>query len=151
MRLSYCIVLFYSSLLLIKVTAQTPAIERDALIALYNSTGGVNWNNNTNWNTTAPVDTWFGVTTNATGNVINIDLNPTNDIAGANNLSGTLPTELGNLQSLVALDLSIGEITGPIPTSLTTLANLQILNLFSNDLTGTIPVSYTHLTLPTKA
>ncbi len=29
--------------------AQIPTVERDALIALYNSTDGANWTNNTNW------------------------------------------------------------------------------------------------------
>jgi hypothetical protein len=29
--------------------AQIPTAERDALIALYNSTDGANWSNNSNW------------------------------------------------------------------------------------------------------
>ena len=29
--------------------AQVPQIERDALIALYNSTDGANWTDNTGW------------------------------------------------------------------------------------------------------
>lgn len=138
MRHIYLIYIFFFSIYTFSI-AQTPAIERDALIALYNSTDGPNWNNNTNWNTAAPVNTWFGITTNATGNVIGIDLNSSNNIAGANNLNGTLPDELGNLQSLVNLDLAINDISGPIPASLTTLTNLQVLNLFSNNITGTIP------------
>jgi gliding motility-associated-like protein len=114
-------------------------IGRDALIALYNATDGPNWVNNANWNTTASIDTWFGVTTNASGCVTSIDLNASNNFAGANNLTGTLPEELGNLESLEVLDLFNGNLTGTIPTSLTRLTNLKNLNLGSHDLTGPIP------------
>ena len=40
----------------------TVATDRAALMALYNSTGGANWTNNTNWGSTEPIGTWFGVT-----------------------------------------------------------------------------------------
>ena len=35
--------------------------ERDILIKLYQSTGGTNWNNNTNWATTKSYCTWNGI------------------------------------------------------------------------------------------
>ena len=41
--------------------AQVPQIERDALIVLYDSTNGNNWNNNTDW-LSADVSTWYGIT-----------------------------------------------------------------------------------------
>jgi len=37
--------------------SQVSPAERAALIALYNATDGPNWNNTTNWNTAATVDT----------------------------------------------------------------------------------------------
>ena len=50
-------------------TAQTgwPSGDRDALVTLYNATDGPNWVNNTNWLSDEPLDTWYGVTTNAGG------------------------------------------------------------------------------------
>ena len=42
--------------------AQIPQIERDALIALYNSTDGANWTDNTGWLGEAGTEcSWFGV------------------------------------------------------------------------------------------
>ena len=42
--------------------AQGPQIERDALVALYNSTDGANWTDNTGWMGEAGTEcSWFGV------------------------------------------------------------------------------------------
>ena len=42
--------------------AQVPQIERDALVALYNFTGGANWTDNTGWLGAVGTEcTWFGV------------------------------------------------------------------------------------------
>jgi hypothetical protein len=42
--------------------AQIPQIERDALVALYNSTDGANWTDNTGWLGEAGTEcSWFGV------------------------------------------------------------------------------------------
>ena len=42
--------------------AQVPQIERDALVALYNSTDGANWTDNTGWNGSAGGECdWKGV------------------------------------------------------------------------------------------
>ncbi len=57
-----------------------------------------------------------------------------------NKLTGTIPAELGNLSKLMALDLEDNELTGTIPTELGNLSNLEEqLDLNSNKLTGTIP------------
>ncbi|MYC35119.1 MAG: fibronectin type III domain-containing protein [Chloroflexi bacterium] len=41
--------------------------DREALIALYNATDGSNWIINTNWLSDLPLNEWYGVITNATG------------------------------------------------------------------------------------
>ena len=42
--------------------AQIPTAERDALIALYNSTDGANWSDSTNWLGAVGTEcTWYGV------------------------------------------------------------------------------------------
>ena len=38
--------------------------DRESLIALYNSTGGLNWVSDSGWLTDSPVGQWHGVTTN---------------------------------------------------------------------------------------
>ncbi len=117
--------------------AQDSAVDRAALVALYNATGGANWDNNTNWLSPAPMSVWYGVTV-AGGRVIELHL-------GDNELTGTMPTELGHLANLRELWLYSNELTGAIPAELGNLANLQELWLSSNELTGTIPTELGNL------
>lgn len=48
----------------------------------------------------------------------------------SNNISGAIPTDLGNLTSLVSLDLYLNSFTGPIPDSLGRLSKLRFLWVF---------------------
>ena len=48
--------------------------DRDALVALYNGTGGANWRRSRNWLTEIPVGQWHGVTTDRAGRVTGLDL-----------------------------------------------------------------------------
>eukprot|EP00984_Skeletonema_dohrnii_P031029 scaffold23040_cov73-Skeletonema_dohrnii-CCMP3373.AAC.1 len=56
-----------------------------------------------------------------------------------NQLSGSIPTELGELDSLEYLGLFRNQLTGGIPTELGELGSLEYLGLFRNQLTGGIP------------
>ena len=101
--------------------------EREALVALYNSTDGDNWSTNTNWNVGDPCEnTWYGVGCNAEGSQV-IAVNLT-----WNNLVGTLPAQLGDLGSLVTLDLGGNGLTEGLPSELGGLANLKFLTLTLN-------------------
>ena len=114
------------------------SLDRPALVALYNSTGGpTNWRNNTNWLSNRPLDEWYGVATDPSGRVTSLNLQ-------GNQLSGTLPTELGNLRNLTSLRLS-GAITGSIPSELGNLSNLTYLLILSTELTGSIPTEFGNL------
>ena len=109
-----------------------PPEQRAALEAFYVTTGGDNWTNNENWLTDSPLDQWYGITTDQEGNVTEISLI-------RNNISGTIPPEVGDLKTLKGLNLSYNDLSGDIPNELGNLEELTSLNLFSNKLTGTIP------------
>ena len=107
--------------------------ERAVLIALYEATGGANWDENTNWLiSTYSLDQWDGVYTDDEGRVTGLDLD-------WNELTGPIPEVLGQLNSLESLNLRGNQLTGTIPNALAQLASLQTLNLSYNQLTGTIP------------
>ena len=110
--------------------------DRAALIALYHAAGGPNWERNRNWLTSFRMRDWEGVITNRRedGVVTVTDLR-----LPRNNLTGTIPPELGNLVNLKELYLGSNDLTGPIPPELGSLVNLKILFLYFNNLTGPIP------------
>ncbi|PPD94320.1 hypothetical protein GOBAR_DD08648 [Gossypium barbadense] len=58
-----------------------------------------------------------------------------------NNLTGNLPSELGHLQGLYALNLSHNRLSGNIPTAIGNMSLLESLDLSYNNLSGEIPVS----------
>ena len=148
-----------------EITVMHP--ERAALVAFYNSTGGPSWLNSENWLTDTPLGEWHGVTTNANGRVVGLNLRGKRDeqtgqdvphglsgpIArelgdltnlqwlqlGHNNLSGVIPPELGQLESLGRLGLEFNSLSGPIPPELGQLSSLQALELHFNSLSGPIP------------
>ncbi|MCX7549415.1 immunoglobulin domain-containing protein [Xanthomarina sp. F2636L] len=107
------------------------ASDRAALVALYNATNGPSWTTNTNWNTAAPVYQWHGVTV-SDNRVIEI-------ILSSNNLVGTLPTQIGDLDALEKINLSFNQLTGNIPVELGNCTGLTELTLWNNNLSGTIP------------
>ena len=115
-----------------------PKEEADALLALYKSTHGANWDDNSNWNTLTDVESWYGVTV--------VDEHVTRLELYMNGLSGALPSELGNLTNLISLFLSTNELIGAIPSELGNLTNVIELTLYQNKLTGAIPTELGSLT-----
>ncbi|KAM1010688.1 hypothetical protein ACFX2C_046139 [Malus domestica] len=57
----------------------------------------------------------------------------------SNNLTGTIPKELGKLTSLFDLNLGDNKLSGSVPSEIGMLTNLQHLNLAANDFSGLIP------------
>ena len=113
-------------------TAEEHPADTEALIALYNATEGPGWDRNDNWLSLDPTGEWEGVSVDANGRVAALTLY-------ANDLSGEIPLELGNLTNLQVLNLGVNDLSGEIPPELGNLTNLQVLNLGVNDLSGEIP------------
>ncbi len=134
------------------VLGQNLESDRQALVALYNSTNGANWINKDNWIVPGTVGDnpcgWYGVTCSGS-RVTELKLD-------CNQLTGTLPPEIGNLSALKVLNLNgsgfidnsftiTGLIGGVIPTEIGQLTNLEQLDLGVNLFTGTIPGSLGNL------
>jgi len=123
--------------------AAIPTIEREALIALYNSTDGDNWVDNSGWKTPPLHTDGFAMPgTECSWDYMACDFGNTTIQfiwLDDNQLSGSIPPELGNLTNLQWIDFSGNELTGPIPRELGSLVNLRDLALDENQLTGSIP------------
>lgn len=131
------LIVSYSSL---SMKAQCPPPihpDYNALISLYNSTNGLNWNYNLAWvDGAAEINcdpcTWLGVVCDEFDRVMYLGLM-------YNNLNGTVPPEIGELTNLVNLELNDNTIGGFLPAELGQLTNLQMLNFSNNFIVGTIP------------
>ena len=126
--------------------SQIPTSECEALVALYTSTNGDQWQNNENWLVTVRPCEWHGVTCDQDEYVKSL-------VLSQNQLSGTIPAELGNLAGLTSLDLSHNSLSGNIPPEVGNLKQLVHLNLSNNRINGEVQqilaslTSLTHLDL----
>jgi hypothetical protein len=116
---------------------QIPAAECMALVALYDSTNGPGWVDNSGWLTTNTPCSWTGIT--CTGDQISHISLP------YNRLTGHLPPALGDLEDLYALYLSHNQLSGVIPVTIGNLSKLDELDLTYNRLSGPVPESVTHI------
>ena len=110
----------------------TTGTDRAALVALYNATDGPNWTDDTSWLTDAPLRTWHGVSTDASGRVTRLELHE-------NGLSGSIPAEMGNLTSLEALILWGNGITDV--SGLAEVVSLRVLSLDYSNIPDISPVA----------
>ena len=118
---------------LVNVVPSVAEKERAALIALYNATGGDNWEVKDNWCSDKPLNEWYGITT-SNGHVTRISL-------GVNNLSGQIPPEIFSLANLDELYLHYNKLSGSIPAEIGNAETLKELHLQNNYLTGSLPES----------
>ena len=73
--------------------------DREALLALYESTAGASWTSSDKWLSDSPVGEWHGVSADASGRVTDLTLQD-------NNLRGQIPPELKKLSMLQHLNLA---------------------------------------------
>ena len=107
MKTKFTLVLLVLALTICKPnfsSAQVDVQDSLALVALYNSTDGANWKNHDNWLTSNPVGTWYGIKVSGNG-ISGINLSN-------NQLSGSIPPELGNLTGLWILLLNNNQLSG---------------------------------------
>ena len=142
---------------------EIPPLERQALVDLYDSTNGNNWDKNTGWlGGNGTECDWYGITC-SDGVVTSISLSK-NSLEGGipasignltnltglylndNSLTGSIPPEVGNLTNLTRLYLNYNSLTGSIPREVGNLTNLTRLYLYDNSLTGNIPPEVGNLT-----
>ena len=151
---------------IVAVHVMPPLSDEEILDTLYRATGGDDWTDNTNWLSDRPLDEWFGVEADDSGNVTRLSL-------AENNLAGTIPLELAGLERLSLLDvrenaltgrvpsdlgalrlvrdllLSDNALDGPLPGYLGYMTGLRYLDIGTNGLTGTVPGSFARLELDT--
>jgi pimeloyl-ACP methyl ester carboxylesterase len=131
------------------VIYQIPSAEYNALVDLYNQAGGPGWLDNYGW-LDPNASGWFGV------HIRGVQYDSSNNVVVQgyvfqlglqnNELSGTVPSSLGNLPQLQGLGLDGNEyLSGSIPSSLGNLSQLQYLWLMRCHLSGSIPPSLGNL------
>ncbi|KAH9666236.1 protein kinase domain-containing protein [Citrus sinensis] len=123
-------------MLLTAANTSSTITDRDALLALkahitHDPTNFLA----KNWNTSTPVCNWIGVACDVHSHrviVLNIS---------SLNLTGTIPSQLGNLSSLQSLNLSFNRLSGSIPSAIFTMSTLKNVTFRENQLSGQIPTN----------
>jgi hypothetical protein len=94
-------------------------------------TRGKSWKHCDNWFSPNCLHTWFGISVDNLGRIIQIKL-------PHNHLRGTLPNSLTRLVHLECLDLSYNILSGYIPKSFYKFTALSQMNLFGNEFDGVL-------------
>eukprot|EP00980_Cylindrotheca_fusiformis_P003871 scaffold858_cov123-Cylindrotheca_fusiformis.AAC.47 len=114
--------------------------ERYAMATLYFAAGGNGWTKNDSWLSEDGVCEWFMRDWDLPH--CNRDNEMTRLELWQDNLSGSIPSELGILTQLTYLSLRDNNLGGTIPSELGLLTNLVYLNFHVNSLSGIIPNEY---------
>ena len=93
--------------------------DMKVLDRLYQTSRGPSWTNASGWLETPALEEWYGVTANALGRVVTLDLT-------RNGLTGELPASLGSLALMTALRVGGNALSGRLPLS---LAHLSLVEL----------------------
>ena len=122
-----------------EISRITQANYQAALEAIYQATNGDEWLDNENWmNGFDPCDRdflWYGLSCNfleTPSKIVYISLD-------YNNLSGTIPGEVGLLTELRGFEVGRNNLSGTIPSEIGFLSELEVLTMHDNSLGGAIP------------
>ena len=133
---------------------------REALLALYEATGGVRWAHQEGWGGAGHHCGWHGVGCDAEGTGVEVVALPRNRLEGGlpenftrselaqtvrllslegNGLTGTVPDGLGGWRRLAALNLAENNLTGTLPVALEGCPLLRVLYVAGNSFEGEMP------------
>ena len=102
---------------------------------LYETSGGPDWTNSGGWLETPALDNWYGVTTDALGRVVALDLS-------RNGLAGHLPGNLSELAHMTELRIAGNTgLSGRIPLLLADLS-LRVLHYDGTELCAPVDTSF---------
>ena len=102
---------------------------------LYETSGGPDWTNSTGWLETPALDAWYGVTADALGRVVTLDLS-------RNGLAGQLPGNLSELAHMTELRIAQNtDLSGRLPLSLADLS-LRALHYAGTELCAPVDTSF---------
>jgi uncharacterized repeat protein (TIGR02059 family) len=154
------------------VALDITGLERDslALVDIYNAADGANWTNAEYWLTDS-VSKWKGITVEK-GRVTKLRLNQINmggnggtlspsigqlteltllEILNADNLKGSIPSEIWNCNKVTRLQIKFTGLTGGIPEGVESMTALGEINFQQTYLGGEIPVEVFNLPALSKA
>lgn len=123
--------------------------DKATLAEIYNALGGNSWEPEYRWNLESDISTWKGVTTEITNDgagkrVVALQL------SGAG-LNGAIPVKIADLPYLKALWLDNNEnLTGTIPEEIGELVLMENLRLGNTALSGNLPVSLSKMSALTN-
>ncbi len=90
--------------------------DREALVSLYEATGGPEWERSSGWLGDGLLNDWHGVSVGSLGRVTTLDLSD-------NGLAGRVPESLAPLTNMTSLRIDGNEdLSGPLPLSLSALS-----------------------------
>ena len=139
-------------------SAPSAETDKEALLAIFEATGGETWDDSGTWAGFSPIGEWQGV--GVDGNAPAGDPRvaptpvpgsptPTPTIPGADagrvtglalsGLTGPLPPELGNLTALETLSITNSDLSGELPPELGNLSSLETLIITDSRLGGELP------------
>lgn len=107
--------------------------SKDTFMGTASTSGGLNWS------TDIGIHRWNGVSVDRLDDNSEYRVTRLIIFNYEEELTGTIPPELGNLANLQWLRISYAELSGVIPSELGNLANLQRLHIEGTQLSGTIP------------
>ena len=117
-------------------TLKLQQVECEILDAFWDAMGdGAGWTDKTNWDTLTYADTWSGVYIHDDNSSIKMFGWGT----GGNNITGELPTELGNFIALEGLGFVDNNLYGTIPKNIKELTNLVQFLVYNNNFHGSLP------------
>lgn len=128
--------------------AQVSALDRQMLMAFYQSTNGTRWTTSTGWNGAAGTEcSWFGVSCfNGAVTQLRLPDNNLGEYDGAHPFAFLLPVEPVNLRELTYLDLSGNRFEQIVPNSYGTFPKLILLDLSRMALSSALPAQLGQVT-----